>query len=297
MKIFPSVSFHITKPCNMACKFCYSTYEELGRVKMLSVDDGMTILTKLAEAGVQKVTFAGGEPMLHPNLDFFISYAKKELGMTTSIITNGSLLTEGILARWHNQDMMMDWVGLSIDSFDHSINQKIGRVQKDQSVNQYRHLLGLLNKYNYKVKVNTVINAYNYKDFPATLDILNHYKIDRFKLLRTLPINGENQQDWNEIACTDDMWKKVIDVLSLYYILTDKEDPTIPRNIKTIVPEDNADMTASYMLVSPKGELYENSKGEHTFGPNLIHNTIEECLAPLNLNFDTFINRGGQYNW
>lgn len=278
----------------MACKFCYSTYENLGAVKMLTLHNAQTILVKLHEAGVQKVTFAGGEPMLHPQLDDMIIIAK-ELGMTTSIITNGSMLSDEWLVI---MKPYLDWVGLSIDSFDHNVNRKIGRVLKGQQMAApYRYMLGKLNELGYKVKVNTVINAHNYADFCSTIDILNQYKINRFKILRTLPIEGENQKDWNSIACTDHMWKVAMSYLHLYMDLTDGEDAKMKRNIKDIVPEDNEAMTASYLLVSPRGELYENSKGEHTFGPNLINHSIEECLAPLNLNFDTFINRGGQYNW
>lgn len=293
-KIFPTVSFHITKPCNMACKFCYSTYENLGRVKMLTLNDAKTIIQKLVSAGVQKITFAGGEPLLHTQIEPMIAYAK-ELGMTTGIITNGSTLS----AEWlKNNRKHLDWVGLSIDSFDHNINIKIGRVIKDQPLaSQYQYLLRTLNELGYKVKVNTVINAYNYKDFSSTIDILNRFKIDRFKVLRTLPIKGENEEQWNEVACTDHMWKVAMSYLHMYMDLTDGEEAKMKRNLLNIVPEDNEAMTASYLLVSPTGELYENSKGEHTFGPNLINNSIEECLEPLNLNFDTFINRGGQYEW
>lgn len=202
-KIFPSVSFHITKPCNMGCKFCYSTYENLGKVKMLKLEDAFTILDKLAKAGVKKVTFAGGEPMLHPDLSTMISYSKNVLNMTTSLITNGSLLDINFLTHMKSS---LDWIGLSIDSFDFEVNKKIGRVEKGQNmVLPYRYLLGKLNELDYKVKVNTVINSYNYKDFCSTIDILNQYKIDRFKVLRTLPISGENEADWNEISCTDSM--------------------------------------------------------------------------------------------
>lgn len=278
----------------MECKFCYATYEELGKVKMINLTDACLILDKLFHAGVKKVTFAGGEPMLHPNLDEMIIFAK-ELGMTTSLITNGSLISDEWLQIMKGK---LDWIGVSIDSFDYNINRKIGRVLKGQQMAApYQYMLGQLNHYGYKVKVNTVINAYNYKDFASTIDILNRFKIDRFKVLRTLPIEGENQEHWNEIACTDHMWQVAMSYLHLYMDLTDGEETKMKRNLKTIVPEDNEAMTASYLLVSPRGELYENSKGEHTFGPNLIQHSVEECLAPLNLNFDTFINRGGQYNW
>ncbi|WP_282071372.1 hypothetical protein [Polaribacter atrinae] len=46
-------------------------------------------MRKIAAAGFEKITFAGGEPMLCPWLPKLIKTAK-ELGLTTMIVTNGS---------------------------------------------------------------------------------------------------------------------------------------------------------------------------------------------------------------
>ena len=91
--MFETVSFHVIKPCNMGCKFCYATYNTFNVKNQLSYIDACIIVAKLAEAGVQKITFAGGEPMLYKHLDAVIEFAKS-IGVTTSIITNGSMITE-----------------------------------------------------------------------------------------------------------------------------------------------------------------------------------------------------------
>ena len=66
----PSVNYHLWKPCNMKCGFCFATFEDmpggflpkghLGRV------DSMAVIEALAQAGFRKINFAGGEPTLCP---------------------------------------------------------------------------------------------------------------------------------------------------------------------------------------------------------------------------------------
>ena len=47
------------------------------------------------KGGMRKINFAGGEPFLRPKfLGNLVRYCKKELGINTSIITNGSRVTE-----------------------------------------------------------------------------------------------------------------------------------------------------------------------------------------------------------
>lgn len=62
MKTFETVSFHIVKPCNMKCKLCYATFDDM-HVKTMSVHDAKHCIRKLFLAGVQKITFTGGEPI------------------------------------------------------------------------------------------------------------------------------------------------------------------------------------------------------------------------------------------
>lgn len=47
---------------------------------------------KLVEAGASKLTFVGGEPFLHPHIEQLLA-AAKAAGLTTSIVTNGSRLS------------------------------------------------------------------------------------------------------------------------------------------------------------------------------------------------------------
>lgn len=272
--IFETVSFHIVKPCNMKCKFCYATFEDMHVVEQLSFSDACIILTKLKDAGVKKITFAGGEPLLYKKIYDAIYYAKK-IGLTTSIITNGSLLDEPLIKKFVGK---LDWIGLSVDSTNYTTNVKIGRSSKRMP--QYFELISNIKKYGFKLKINTVVNAFNkHEDMN---EFISWAAPARWKVFQALKVDGQNDKEFDAIKVSQQEFR--------FFIERHAKQ-------KSLVAEDNAAMTGSYLLISPKGELYENSKGYHTYSKPLQHNNIDDCLTEINLDRNMFIERGGIYNW
>src|SRR2546423_2902387 len=92
-----SVNYHLWQPCNMHCAFCFGRFQDVRAQVLpkghLGRTESLTVVSMLAHAGFQKITFAGGEPFLCPWLPELIARAKSQ-GMTTSVVTNGSLLSE-----------------------------------------------------------------------------------------------------------------------------------------------------------------------------------------------------------
>ncbi|RUM35135.1 MAG: hypothetical protein DSY33_00315 [Archaeoglobus sp.] len=75
--------FILGSKCNMSCKFCMSVERDLE--KEVVVDN----LLKMNPGDL--AVFAGGEPLLYPNLGDFLKIAKSR-GLRTKIHTNGVLL-------------------------------------------------------------------------------------------------------------------------------------------------------------------------------------------------------------
>ena len=101
----------------------------------LTEEKARTGLRKLREKGMHKINFAGGEPFLKPKfLGNLVKFCKAELGINTSIISNGSLVTE----KWLNEyGEYLDILGVSCDSFVESTNEKIGRSDKKGPQGRY----------------------------------------------------------------------------------------------------------------------------------------------------------------
>ncbi len=278
-QLFETVSFHVIKPCNMNCKFCYATYNNFKVQKQLTISDTNVILMKLHEAGVKKVTFAGGEPMLWKPLSAAIRNAKS-VGFTTSIITNGSLLTE----EWLSENRKyLDWIGISIDSLYIGTNMKIGRQTKDKISGyfDYKTKIDLIKKYGYKLKINTVVNKYNFEeDFNG---FINYAKPSRWKVFQAMKVQGQNDATFEEVRVTDEEYD-----LFIYK----------HRHNHCIVPENNADMTQSYLLIDPKGRFYENNGVDNNkHSDSLITHSVDHCIKQITLNRETFVSRGGLYEW
>lgn len=257
----------------MKCKFCYAIFDDM-KVKIMPLSDAAVIIQRLAESGLQKITFAGGEPLMYPYIKEVIRYAKRA-GLTTSIITNGSLLTTEWLS---SMFPFLDWVGLSIDSLNSVTQEKIGRVAKVKPT--YRELITHIHQLDYKLKINTVVNRYNFNE--DMNHFINWAKPDRWKVFQALRVEGQNDKQFDRIKVDANQYKLFLDR---------------HNNQPALVPEDNEAMTGSYLLIDPQGRLFENSLGKHTYSSPLQKNDIDHCLSEINLNREMFIKRGGLYKW
>jgi len=110
-----ALNYHLTAKCNMRCAGCFAHFNECNTEK-LTLANCQKVLKTIHE-GVRhipdrKLNFAGGEPTLIPFLDDLCQLARN-FGFSTSLITNGSLLTERRIQKYAH---LFDWIGISIDS-------------------------------------------------------------------------------------------------------------------------------------------------------------------------------------
>lgn len=260
----------------MRCKFCYATFEDMHVGPQMSLMNAKVVIEKLVNAGVQKITFAGGEPLLYKDLKTVIIYAKT-LGITTSIITNGSLLKSSWLSE---MVPYLDWVGLSIDSLNRATQVKIGRITSKNEVIDYDLLIECIKTLGYRLKINTVVNAYNWDENMNSF--IRHANPDRWKVFQALRVEGQNDKQWDDVKVSEDQ----------YWAFIEKH-----KHLHNMIIEDNRKMAGSYLLVDPLGRLFENSSGQHTYSDTLIENDIDHCLSQINLNREMFLMRGGIYQW
>lgn len=96
--------------CNLSCAYCneYDTYS-----KPVPVPTMIHRLDRLANLGTTIVTFSGGEPLLHPELDELIAHVRKRK-MIACMITNGYLLTSDRVKRLNGAGL--DHMQISIDN-------------------------------------------------------------------------------------------------------------------------------------------------------------------------------------
>jgi MoaA/NifB/PqqE/SkfB family radical SAM enzyme len=96
--------------CNLSCTYC-NEYDDVS--KPIAVETMTERLDQLAALGTNIVTFSGGEPLLHPELDRLISHVRSH-GIIAGIITNGYLLTAQRVKQLN--DAGLDHMQISIDN-------------------------------------------------------------------------------------------------------------------------------------------------------------------------------------
>ena len=121
-----SVNYHFTRHCNADCGFCFHT--ELSSYK-LPEERAKEGLRLLAEAGMRKANFAGGEPFLYPkHLGELCRYCKEELELeSVSIVSNGTKVTEKWLRQYGD---FVDILAISCNSTNPAANDAIGRKDR-----------------------------------------------------------------------------------------------------------------------------------------------------------------------
>ena len=96
--------------CNLSCTYC-NEYDDYS--KPVPVPVMFERLDRLAELGTTIITFSGGEPLLHPELEELISRVRSH-NMIAGLITNGYLLTPQRVRQLN--DAGLDHMQISIDN-------------------------------------------------------------------------------------------------------------------------------------------------------------------------------------
>jgi len=241
-----SANWHVTMNCNYRCKFCFyknmiGEFRDLERAKH--------ILETLKSKGIEKINFAGGEPLLYKDLNYLLKMAK-DMGFTVSIVTNASLLDEN---RIREISSYVDWIGVSVDSADEDIEKELGRGDGNH-VAHIRNVCEMIRRMGIKLKINTTVTKMNISE--NMTQFISSLCPDRWKVFQMLHMKYQN----------DD---------ALYLVPTKEEFDTF-RSINGSLILDNGsrpafesdnDMLNSYLIIDPKGNVLLSNDNQRTSIP------------------------------
>ena len=275
MKNFHVVNYHITNRCNYHCSYCFGKFD--GQ-KDPSLADAKKIIRNIADYFTQnnikdgRINFAGGEPTLYEHLYELIDYASS-LGLSVSIVTNGSLLTPERIYSWQGK---VSCIGISIDSINDTTNIAIGRCCKNKVVGlpNWAELAKVIHECGIHLKINTVVSSLNLcEDLSALYRVLKPEKIKLFQMHLIDGINNRAEP----------------------YRITKGEFEGFCEHLKSfdsvIVAEPCGSMENSYLMINPEGKFQLNNNGVYqTFGDS---NTtpLLEILKTVPLDSEKFSSR------
>ena len=280
-----TVNFHLVKHCPMACNFCYARFDDVIRDTKVSklglpTEQARAVVTELAKLGFEKINFAGGEPLLRKDLPELIRYAKS-LGLVTSIISNGQLITADWIKSVYGH---LDQIGISVDSALSSRRVQMGRAINGKPLmnDDYLDRAALIRLANISLKINSVVTAQNFDEDMS--DFIRQLAPQRWKVFQALQIDGQNDLDAALIRCPD-----------LAFELFRRTHAGLKsQGIRTVF-EGNDDMTASYAMVDPYGRFYDNIEGAYRYSEAIWKVGGETARAQVIVDAGKFVARGGVY--
>ena len=96
--------------CNLSCAYC-NEYDKTS--EPVPVEEMTRRIDQLASLGTLAITFSGGEPLLHPELETLVERIRGA-GIIATLITNGYLLTAERVERLNRAGL--DYLQISIDN-------------------------------------------------------------------------------------------------------------------------------------------------------------------------------------
>lgn len=188
---FPSeVDICITRRCQLKCVHCNIDANKNFK-KELSSESWINIFEQLERYNILKVTLSGGEPLLYPSFHTIIQDLTKR-NFLKVLLTNGFSLTEEIA-------MMLSianfYVVLSLDGGTSSTHD-LFRGKKG-AFKAVLNGLKLLQRYNVKTKITTVLNKQNVSEIEEIISICIKYGVISvtFTLLDEIG-RGQHAKEW-----------------------------------------------------------------------------------------------------
>lgn len=238
MKMPNSVCWNITSRCNDKCLFCYRDRES----KELNFDKQKKIIQKIAESGIRKVTFAGGEPLLVEKVQDLILYANKN-GLITSLTTNGILLNHENLEFCVEN---LSWITFSLDSTEKEIQSKMGRnsAHVERTCRFLDEIAKRKNK-NCQIKINTVVSCINQKYITDIADLVMKYSVSRWKLFQFVPLRGSAREYAEKFNISDESFLQVADHVRHY----------MGKQAKRLTISGRLNIESAYFVIFPNGDI------------------------------------------
>ncbi|MBI5529372.1 MAG: radical SAM protein [Deltaproteobacteria bacterium] len=271
----------------MRCRFCFETFRDVlaeyrGRVPLGRAD--LVALAEQIGPRFRKVSLAGGEPLLCPDLAEILATLKKHGTKTTSLVTNGSLL----IIRPELLDELsgcLDWIGLSVDSAVPATLAKLGRAVRGQPIlpSEYVKLAERIRSYGIRLKVNTVVTTLNCME--DMTPFVQAMKPDgRWKVFQVLPIQGQNDGKVENLLVAPESFSAFVD----------RHRPAFGA---TLVAETNDMMKGSYAMIDPVGRFFDDTRGRHHYSEPIPQVGIDTAFSQVRFIRERFDKRGGEYPW
>ncbi len=150
-------TFQVNLRCNSACGYCDLPLNQ-GRYE-LTREEIRRIFEALYAQGIRFVLVQGGEPLLRPDLADILEDLSS-LGLSVTLITNGTRLTEGLVGRFAALRLPLS---ISLDTLDRA---RYRRIRGADQLAQVLSGLDLLDQYPFPKFLTCIVSEVNRDEVP-----------------------------------------------------------------------------------------------------------------------------------
>lgn len=183
------VDIVLNHDCNHKCLHCYNPWRKMEISKREFQKDIFNkidiIVKELKKANVWSAILTGGEPLLHPDILFYTIEKFNDLGISMSLNSNLTLITDDIAKALVEK---YDWSNIILTSLP-SINKECCDEITQIKGSYERILKGIeiCKRNGIRVGINTVITKKNIDDLNEYIDFIKIHNIDYVSISTVIP--------------------------------------------------------------------------------------------------------------
>lgn len=201
------VHLEVTGLCNERCVHCY--FPESYRTGWMSRELFQTILEQCEKCNVLSITISGGEPMLNPNLLYFIRECRKK-NFSINLLSNLTLLTEEMLQEFIRTPLLS--IQTSLYSMIAEVHDSITTVRG--SFDGTKSAIEKLHKLDIPMQINCPIMKQNKDSYQEVLNWAKERNIEAdsdYLLFGCFDGSGKNLKCRLELSELEPFIKKIPD--------------------------------------------------------------------------------------
>jgi radical S-adenosyl methionine domain-containing protein 2 len=283
LRIPRSADLHLDHRCNYRCRFCYFTAAghlaslRPGQAPTLALPQLLRLQSLETEAGIERQTYAGGEPTTSPYLDALVLQWHELHGGSrplAMIVTNGTGLYETRVRRIRHA---LAAVKLSGESNSNLVEAGLGRG-RGSHVELIIERADMLHRLGIEVHLNSVICSRNWEEDLTPLVRRINPKV--WKVFQFLPVPGQNDAQIANLSISRDQFQRFLD--------------SHDHLREIMAPEDNDLMRGSYAMIDPLGRFFQSTpQGYLRSQHSIVEVGVEQAFREAGLDWDKYERRGG----
>jgi radical SAM protein with 4Fe4S-binding SPASM domain len=176
-----SVVWSLSYGCNLRCIHCYQNASRPSSDE-LRIDQQLSIVDQLAQAGVSMIVLSGGEPLTNPNLGRLIERIRS-YEIAISIDSNGILLDRDIVETLRKSGVTS--VELSVDSVNPESHDRFRGL--DGAFKKTVEALEICSEAGMFTTIATTATALNYEDSSELISLASNHGADRIIFFDLIP--------------------------------------------------------------------------------------------------------------